>query len=146
MSLRKFAIVSLLSGFAACAPQEPLRGPVEFAAPADAAALRQSLSDVGFALAESANGLPATLTIEPDDPRGLCQTVYIRDRFGERASRGRFVAADQVVILATETASGQIKLEARGRYLNRFDNLRTTKACDVSASFETVLRQALGSN
>lgn len=143
---KSLAALTLIATIIACTPQPPPRGPVVIGQLSDPDSLQAVLSDAGFTVTITEPNLQASLSLTPDDPRANCQTIYLRDHFGERGSRGRFVDADQVIIKAVTTTNNTLSLSAQGRYLNRFDNRRTTNACEVSADFEAELKRLLNAN
>jgi len=143
MSQKTIVLLAVSIGLAACTPQPPPRDPVVVRQPSDPASLRSALSGLGFTIDDSATEMTATMAVGPKDPRAICRSIYLRDNFGERVSRGRFVDPDGVIITAAATETGELRVTALGSYLNRFDNRRTTDACDVSADFEAQIRNAL---
>lgn len=143
MLSRNVLQIVICAGLLACTQQEPPRDPVVINQPGDPAALADALSELGFAVEDTGTGVTANMEIGPNDPRAICRPIYLRDNFGERTSRGRFVDPDGVVVNAQTTEGGELRVTAVGSYLNRYDNRRTTDACDVSEDFEAQIRSAL---
>lgn len=130
---------------AACTQPEPLRGPVSVSGEFDADGAVSALREIGFAVDPDSNSLMASTAVAEADLEAACPTRLIRDpNPGDNARRSRFTDAETAKVVAT-ISDGGVRLEAQGRYHNRYVNRYETYPCNVPPTTEQQVRTALGS-